>query len=45
VPEVCLHEHDLARLHIGAVDGELGETGDAVGHRQAILYPTAKDKE
>jgi site-specific recombinase XerD len=42
VPELGVHEHDLARLDVRAVDGELGEAGQTVGHGQAIVPSTPK---
>jgi site-specific recombinase XerD len=40
--QVGVHEHDLARLDVRAVHGELGETGQAVGHGQAIVPSAPK---
>ncbi len=37
VAELAGHEHDLARLEVGAVNRKLREAGDAFAHRQAIL--------
>jgi site-specific recombinase XerD len=42
VAEVGVHEHDLARLDVRAVHGELGETSQTVGHGQAIVPSTPK---
>ena len=43
VPELGLDEHDLPRLHVGAVRGEGREACPAVVHRQAILSTAPKD--